>query len=50
MNIRIKGVVGMGDNEEENKKPKNQLDTILVLDVKKGKKGDYVGIMVTPDG
>lgn len=47
MNVRIKGIVGMGDSEEENKEPKNQLDTILVLDVKKGKKGDYVGVMVT---
>lgn len=47
MNVRIKGVVGMGDDEEENQNPKNQLDTILVLDIKKGKKGDYVGVMVT---
>ena len=47
MSIRIKGVVGMGDNQEENKEPKNQLDTILVLDIKKGRKNDYIGIMIT---
>lgn len=47
MNVRIKGIVGMGDNEEENQNPKNQLDAILVLDVKRGKKGGYVGVAVT---
>lgn len=47
MNIRIKGVIGMGRSDEENKKPENQLDSILVLDIKKGKRGDDVGVMVT---
>jgi hypothetical protein len=47
ISFRVKGIVGMGKDDEENKEPKNQLDALLVLDVKRGKKGDYVGVMVT---